>query len=36
MVRFHGLCDGKIMLKKNSSFCVEMSIFFAKTSANVI
>ena len=32
MVRFYGLCDGKIMVRKTSffGFCVEMSIFFRK------
>ena len=38
MVRFYGLCDGKIMVRKTifSGFCVEMSKFFAKTSARNI
>ena len=34
MVRFHGFCDGKIMVKQNEifyGFCVEMSIVFRKT-----
>ena len=34
MVRFYGLRDGKIMVRKtNFSFglCVEMSVFFCKT-----
>ena len=32
MVRFYGLCDGKIMVQKRIffGFCVEMFIFFAK------
>ena len=32
MVRFYGLCDGKIMVRKTNffSFCVEMSNFFCK------
>ena len=32
MLRFHGLCDGKIMVKKNYfffEFCVEISKFLA-------
>ena len=38
MVRFYGLCDGKIMVRKTYffGFCVEMSSFFAKFSATVI
>ena len=29
MVKFHGLCDGKVMVKKRTffGFCVEMSFF---------
>ena len=32
MVRFYGLCDGKIMVRKTIffGFCVEMSSFFRK------
>ena len=32
MVRFYGLCDGKIMVRKlkSFSFCVEMSSFSQK------
>ena len=32
MLRFHGLCDGKMMVGKTIfffEFCVEMSSFFA-------
>ena len=30
MVRFHGLCDGKRMVRKTIvfAFCMKMSIFF--------
>ena len=32
MVRFYGLCDGNIMVKKRNffGFCVKMSSFFRK------
>ena len=32
MVRFYGLCDGKIMVKKQNflNFCVKRSSFFRK------
>ena len=39
MASFHGLCDGKKLVRKKNfffSFCVEMSIFFAKILARVI
>ena len=38
MVRFYGLCDGKIIGEKRLffGFCVEKSFFFAKISARVI
>ena len=30
MVRFYGLCDGKIRARKGFGFCVEKSSFYAK------
>ena len=37
MVRFYGLCDGKIMVRKTFFFgyCGEMSSFIAKMCARV-
>ena len=38
MVRFYGLCDGKIMIRETYFFllCVEMPSFFAEMLARVI
>ena len=38
MVKFHGLCDDKRMVRKRNffGFCVEMSNFFANFLTRVI